>query len=219
MTHVCVSLITAGELRLETARSLTTLIRERPNASVLYHQSGPHLALGRNQIVRKFLSGDCDYLLMVDSDMEFTPENVDQLLADDLPLVAGTCYSTFGGNQWPAVFHSCNDSVGKRTMRPIMGWNDGWPNYPSTDSPPSGIQPLIEVEAVGAAFMMLRRDTLVKMAERYEEPMPWFAEDIRDGVPYGEDLSLCLRLTDMGGSIYVDRRVQIGHYKTVKLGY
>lgn len=60
------------------------------HCSILSMLSGPVLHRARNELVRMYLR-DCDerYLLMVDSDIEFTTDDIDKALAHDAPIVSG----------------------------------------------------------------------------------------------------------------------------------
>jgi len=45
------------------------------------------ISRGRNTIAHRFLKSDCDYLFMIDSDMTFPKDGLEQLLLHDLELV------------------------------------------------------------------------------------------------------------------------------------
>ena len=146
----------------------------------------------RNHIVRWFLDDtDCDKLVSMDSDIGFRAEDLAQLDADDLDCVSGCYYNVFDG-----------------VLKPVAKFLD-------RDDEPD--DPLMEVEAVGAGFSMLSRDLLEKMRAEYGEPCPWFAEPIIDGEHFGEDYAFCRRVREMGSKVYLDLRVQLDHYKTIRV--
>lgn len=217
MAGVCLGVVTSGNLKLETVESLLAVSVAKPRAAewVLLHRAGPYLDDARNELIRKFFLEafeHCDRMLMVDSDIEFLPEDVERLADDDLPIVSGVYRSDYSGNVVPVVYEWFEQENGTRTMGPRLEWPDGPLDADYSDSP------LVEVTGVGAGFLMIRRDVLATMKETYGDPCPWFAEDVFGGVHFGEDLTFCIRAAELGIPIMVDRRVEVAHHKEVRIG-
>lgn len=214
-----VGIITAGSVRAECAESLIYLTISGIPRWVYIHRAGPYLDDARNAVVRQFKeeAQRCDRLLMVDSDIEFKPADVQQLIDDDLPVVSGVYHNLFTskkgatGGITPVVFTWDEDDE-RRSLIPIREWPDGALHEDFSE------RPIVQVEGVGAGFLMIRRDVLDVLEAAYGDPSPWFGEMIRDGVHFGEDLDFCVRCAEREIPIAVDRRVQVRHYKTVGYG-
>jgi hypothetical protein len=200
-----IGVICAGNVKMECVQSLIGALGNHIVDTVYLHQSGPYLDDGRNFLVRVFNSPElehCDRLLMVDSDIEFSPEDVTKLAEDDLPVVSGVYYNPVGQGVLPVVYQ-WGDLDGRHRLLNVTEWGDEGP--------------ISEVDGVGAGFLMIGRDVFHKLEFVYGEPQPWFAEDIVDGIHYGEDLTFCLRAKEAGFSIHVDRDVQVAHHKSARL--
>ena len=82
----------------EFVRSLTSLYAARPDLPqrTIHIIGGPDIADSRNLLVRTFLTLDADRLLMVDTDIVFTPDDVDRLLAVDAAVALGVYLNANG---------------------------------------------------------------------------------------------------------------------------
>lgn len=189
---VMVGVVCPGTIRWECAWSLDQARRANVIEEVRFQQSGPYVDDARNSLVRAFLDSPCDRLLMVDDDVQFMPGDVQRLADDDLPIVSGVYYNTFDG-----------------VLQPVLKLLE--------DTPTDDDTPLLEVAGAGAGFLMMSRTLLEKVGATYGEPCPWFAEPIIDGDHLGEDIELCRRAREAGAPVYADLRVQVAHYKTVRL--
>lgn len=215
MAGVCLAIMSSGTVTVETAQAVTQAQTEKVVDWIFYKRHGPYLDDGRNDLVHDFsapIFKDCDRLLMVDSDIEFTPDDIRQLVEDDLPIVAGVYHSSYEGVILPVVY-SWVAIPGKsaRTLGPITRW-------PDCDLDEDYDEPIIIAPGVGAGFLMIKREVFDVLGEIHGPPCPWFAEEIRDGIHMGEDLCFCLRAADAGFPTHVDRRVQVAHHKQARLG-
>ncbi len=178
-------------------------------AAIMAKQSGPRIASARNAIVREFLGTELEWLLFIDSDMTFSPDALDLLLQTahrwHRPVVGGLCFAQQGGSLFPTIYQRDADRDAFRVAI----------SYPTDTA--------FAVDGTGAAFLLMHRGVLEKLAhERPEHPAPWFEDTVIDegnGVfrERGEDLTFCSRVRDLGIPIYVDARVKIGHVKEVVL--
>ena len=97
---LAVGWVDPGTVRGEFTESVTQLVAyetwHQRLGSVIRTHSGPLLVEGRNLLVEKFLKTDCDWLLMVDTDMTFPYQAAEQLLdtadPERAPVVGGLCY-------------------------------------------------------------------------------------------------------------------------------
>lgn len=213
---VFIGIITPGTVQLECVESLISVIVTKQVKWAKFHRSPPYLDDARNELLLTFheaIYQDCDRILMVDSDIEFTPEDIHQLVVDDLPIVSGVYWSDYGphGGLLPVVYDWTERDDGKRSMVPIREWADGPLTQVEFD------EPVIQTPGVGAGFLMIKREVLDAMRAVYPDPQPWFAEDVINGVHFGEDLCFCIRAAECGFPVHVDRRVQLAHHKHARI--
>lgn len=171
------------------------------------------LSAGRNQACQQFLDlWDAEWLMMVDADMGFDHDSVDRLVesADptDRPVMGGLCFGAKRAGDGPA--HACRthffptlyrlstDDEGRRTFDPAYEWPRGR---------------IVEVSGTGAAFMLIHRSVLERLRAVHGDV--WFEEATENGVPFGEDLSFCLKLIDAKIPLHVDTSVVTSHKKDV----
>lgn len=184
------------------ARFMQSLIklqdREPRLATIVGRYSGPAVALMRNLIVVYFLyETECDYLLMVDTDMVFEPSDVALLLKsanpDTKPVVGGLCFAegNYGGPMVPTLYQG-------------EDMNDIAHDYQRDR--------MYRVAGTGAAFLLIHRKAL--MAFDREAPMPWFNDEIHNGLAVSEDKVFCRRLRSLGIPLWVHTGARIGHVKS-----
>ncbi|WP_435585814.1 hypothetical protein [Micromonospora aurantiaca (nom. illeg.)] len=174
------------------------------------------VAPGRNDIAAQFLDGtDGEWLWMVDTDMGFAPDTVDQLVkaadAELRPVLGGLCFALKRQERGdlyaerfrmaPTVYEylDLGDEVG---FRPIL-------DYPRGQ--------VVQVAATGAACLLMHRSALAKVRGRYGDA--WFDPIVHPtgakGRPrtFSEDLSFCVRLASVDLPIHVDTGVRTSHHK------
>jgi hypothetical protein len=215
-----------GQVDAQFASSLTSLqLHDAKNhghlilrGGIILSETGPRIAHARNALVREFLANTegttvPTYLLMIDSDMGFTPVDVQQLLDDirtvDHPkpgIVGGLCFG--GGHSspmFPTVYGFANEDDAANLVLTRFSF------YPPDE--------LFAVHGTGAAFTLINRELLVEMAAKFDQPTQWYAETVRtkSANDYGEDIVFCLRAHALGWGTWVDSRVKIDHYKRGKL--
>lgn len=196
-----VSYISDGTVRAEFCDSLAALLQRYRVESRIALVSGPRISTSRNNVVRAFLA-DCsaEYLLMLDSDMTFTPDDIRSLVLaaqrEDAHVVGGLCFSVDDdGRIFPTIYEG---DPPKRTY-----------SY-RKDS-------LQEVSATGAACLLMSRTLLEDMAKNCPGPHEFFQETTHKGGEFGEDVTFCVRARHLGYRIYVHTGVQLGHCKTFQL--
>ena len=167
---------------------------------VLPKRSGPRIAAGRNSVVEHFLALDADWLFMVDDDMEFAADAVDQLMraADpqERPIVGGLAIAGGRDGWFPTLTVVTTDGVISRV----------------TDYPPDALVP---VDATGAACLLVHRSVFEKMAQEFPRPWQWFQETSYGEVAVGEDITFCLRARALGFPTFIHTGVKFGHSKQV----
>lgn len=197
-----------GTIHLGTMRSLMTdllALQARGDEWTVYDECGNALiADARALIVAQFLASDCDTLVFIDSDVVWEAGALVRLVDKPVDMVAG-------------IYPQRRDPINYCVK--WLGEGDLWAD------PATG---LLEVAGVPAGFMKVSRKQLEAMVEQYPdtafyvEAAPnqtaWalFA-DYRIGKhKMGEDYAFCRRWTDMGGKVWIDPEIKMGHvgYKT-----
>ena len=173
-------------------------------ANIYQEWSSANVSASRNIVTQRFLDkNDADWLLWIDSDMQWSPFDIDVLLdaADPktMPVLGGLCFGMSMGKPFPTIYHFAEIDGQLTTIR--------MPNYPK-DS-------IFQVAATGAAFLLIHRSALKAMAERnFNEAFPFFQETQNGDKPVGEDLTFCLRVAALGYPLYVHTGVRVGHHKS-----
>lgn len=179
--------------------SLTRLLLvQNPVNHVLDVMSGPDLAKGRNTLVETFLKETTDSrLLMLDSDMVFTPKTVlSMLVASQLNkgVIGGYCVKSDGEPTTYAL--SFNEAYDDTEFVPVAR-----KLLPENS--------LVKVDGTGAACLLIPRSVLEAM-----EYGQWFTPIGEDS----EDLSFCRRLyEETKVPLYVHTGARFGHSKSVVL--
>ena len=156
----------------------------------------------RNKIAQEALDIGADWLLMIDTDMKWKPEDVHNLLQTahptKRPVVGGLCFR----------LSYENEDVGPIYL-PVMY---RFPDSDSLEGHPVGVYSGVEkVDATGAAFLAIHRSVLKMVGS------DWFSH--YPGQPHNsEDFAFMLRLRDAGIPVHVDTRVKIGHSKDLVFG-
>ena len=222
--------INPGQLRLEFELSVHRLKDSTAQlaesglelAATLFNACGPYLDDGRNRVVEAatLMEEPWDWLLFVDSDIEFSVQDVIDLLTwaqEDpaaRPIVGGTYFSSNGSQFFTVAYRL----------------DRGEPTGPYVAIPIDEVSKMVEsgedepmlVDALGTGFMAIHRSVIDEMPKVWLRPQPWFAELVTaldDGKPVhmGEDLTFCARAQEMGYPIWLHTGVRLVHYKTVGL--
>lgn len=212
-TTAVIAWIHPGAVAGEFCQSVAlTLLRDgaahRRIAGFLSLASSPRISYARTRIVDDFLAfaGDPEWLFMVDADMAFDADTLDRLLdvadPEDRPIVGGLCF--VGGREQPPhpTLYRLVDDDGAARLQPILDWPHG---------------ELVQVDATGAACLLVHRTVFEQLQLRYPRPFPWFAETFLDKAQIGEDVTFCLRARRLGIPVHVHTGVEVGHMKTARI--
>ena len=215
-----VAMISGGGMTLPTHGSLVAALSNSRSADGIFvdeafiQPTGPYLDDGRNLCVQRFLRDhSTDYLVFVDSDIEFTRIDLAHLL-----------YSAWG--RWHVLSGAyCSRVNGNPNNTNTIAYRNRRLNGPGSQLVAlenaevlAGVDP-IEVDVVGMGFCVISRPILEYMTLHYERPCPWFFEPIADETHHGEDVGFCLRLRALGIPIGLHRGVRVSHYKTARFNY
>jgi len=192
--HITISILNQGQIRPELTDMLFKLSKQgKYKLSIEYPAKKP-ISYNRNDICKRFLETDSDYLLMFDSDC--IPENVNRILdmADyDKDIIGATVFGfvknmivPFAMKQRPAYKYDVMDT----------DLNNG----------------VIEVDAIGSGVMMIARRVLEAL------PYPFRNDYDPEGIKTrGLDFNFCRRAKKLGFSVWVDTDNKSSHWTTMDL--
>ena len=158
------------------------------------------IPVNRNTIVKKFLDGDWDYLVMLDDDNPCY-KNIFDFLDLDLPVVGGV----YPGKSKNGIIFFAFDVVDV----------DGKPEF--KQRPLDKREGLQKVDGVATGLIVIQRWVLEKMYEHgYTAP---FSESYTEHgeFEYGDDMGFCVKCGELGIDIYAHYDYIGSHFKTVDL--
>lgn len=178
------------------ARSREALTQAGVNSAYLLLVGHCHVDDARNAVVRNFLESDCTELLFLDADVSWEPEGIVQICQRDLDLVGGV---------YP--YRRESDNMPVRILNTCLPDESG----------------LLEVEGLPTGFMKIKRHVLEKVATQSkvyldkEDDTPQVFERITgdDKTRWGGDISFCNKWRALGGKLYADTEIRLGHSATV----
>jgi len=188
-----------------TTQTCPSLLCERVGAG--------QIVRARNDVVKDFLQRNSEYLLFIDSDMGYPPEALQSLLQTartyDLAVTGALCFAHRRS-------HPTDDATQAERCEQVPTLYK-WIETEDT----AGFQTVVDyprntvctVDGTGAAFLLISRKILEKIAEEFGET--WFdqIQHPKRKDPFGEDLSFCIRVAAAGGQIAVDTAVKTAHDK------
>ena len=150
----------------------------------------------REQICKKAVELNYDYVCMVDDDMNGPDDMWDRLLAHDVDIVAPLSF-TRQGKHLPVVYGMIHKFVEGMGFQPIS--THFILNYPRNT--------LFECAATGFGAVCIKTDVLKRV------PPPWFFTFKDDGTKgTGEDIWFCRLMAEKGGArIFCDSSIKMGH--------
>jgi GT2 family glycosyltransferase len=164
----------------------------------------------RNQVAERFLDGDSEWLFIVDTDMGFRPDTLEQLLAAadpvERPIVGGLCFAQREVQLDGMSGFRCQPRV------TIFDWHDG--NFAGVAEYPRDT--LVRCAGTGSACILIHRSVIERL---HADNGPTWYDRIRadNGNLIGEDLSFCLRAGAAGFPVHVHTGVKTSHLKRVWL--
>lgn len=150
--------------------------------------------IARNTLAKQAAMSDCDRVLWLDSDMVFTPDLLERL-SDDMEGREFVCglYSTRKQPYHPTIYKEISVVKTESGLMPKASVYDDYPK----DS-------VFRVCAAGFGAVLMTTDLIRKVGERFGLPF----ERVTG---FGEDLSFCMRVAEMGIPMYCDSRIKLGH--------
>lgn len=143
-----------------------------------------------------FLKSDMDEMLILDTDLKYTPQHITTLLSHDVPLITGIHSKKCLGLVLPIVPLESNP----------WPFAEGSPDVVEVEKAPRGIMKIQR-----SVFSELKRHPEVNACyNTYVEGDAW---NFWQQTPGGEsdDFNFCRRYREVGGRVLVDQRSFVGH--------
>lgn len=150
----------------------------------------------RNQLAKRAIDQNYDRVLWLDSDMDFSPDLMEKLSADldEGREFVSALYFSRKEPRKPIIFEKCGcyylDTGG---TAPIAVYYDEYPK-----------DQIFPIEACGFGGVMMTVDLIKRVQEKYGLPF-------QPALGFGEDLSFCGRVQQLGVQMFCDSRVKMGH--------
>lgn len=165
---------------------------------------GNILPLQRNGAVQRMIG---DWLLFIDDDMVWHPEDIRRLVEAreeiDADMIGALCFRRSSPYQ-PTLFVREQPTAGAYNY--LEDWHDD----------------IVEVDATGMAFVLIHKRVFEMIAG---SPTPPYEQRITMNPPnffrwsgvFGEDLQFCQDAKLAGARIFVDTRIEIGHMSEIEV--
>ena len=194
---------------LSIASSVVLFCRRGISHQLHVNSGDSFIPRARALLLGKFMRTDCSHLLMIDSDMSWQAKDVVRLLEHDVDFVCGGYRQKCQQLKWNfCLLHDPDARPGDPVRVKTRG-------------------DLVSISGAGAGFMLLKRQAVERMIEaapetRFEhvgnEDRPLECWDLFGPVGciahtfYGEDIAFCNRWRRLGGEVWLDPAVQLGHH-------
>lgn len=190
-------------------------------------QQGLYVGENRNVIVQQFMRTDAEWLLQIDTDVEFPPDLPETMLA----LAGGSRKILAASVPLGVPLPGC--ALNRNPSMP-----GEWIYVPEEEITPEGI----ECDAIATAVVLVHREVFEAIADR--EGQCWFLQsgpgavlpDVKDAgsrgawrgtgpmrdrkyIHIGEDVLFSMRAEDAGYRCYCARVPGLRHHKTVPLSH
>lgn len=184
-----------GELDVLYVNSLVESIRECANKNIIlmpvFIANESMLPIARNDLIFYAYESKVDDLVFIDADQNWTPQQLLRLLSHNVDMVAGTCRKKINNEQYVGRLFD--------NEKNIQVNEDG----------------LAKMKGVGTGFLRLSQNCIRQLYESSElydvNKRSVFEYKVIDGNFTGEDLVMCYKWKELGGNIFLDTEITIGH--------
>ena len=173
------------------AQSLAMLRSEYP--TVVGFQIGSLVWDSRLKLAQEAIKAEADFVLWLDSDMEFPPDLLERLMRtlnekEEADIVTGLYFRRVQPYT-PVLFERIQ----------LAGIGANWREF---DELPE--EPVFEVEGCGFGAVLMPTDVLMSVVAKHGDPF-WPIAHL------GEDLAFCIRARELGYRIFCDQTIRLGH--------
>ena len=201
---IYVAVLNQGWIRAELVFLLTKWVRESPYNLFLTLPAQKPIMNNRNDIVKKFLLTDFDYLLMLDDDI-IPPADFLTLVDYDKDVIGGLCFACKNKEGHDIILPLALEK--RKSEREDVEWK-----YRPLKL--NGNEGLIEVDAIGTGAMIIARRVL-----EHPKMKPAFIDYYdKEGLRIeGLDLSFCRRAKENGFKVYTHTNFPCSHWTYMDL--
>lgn len=186
----------------------------------------------RNNIAAKFLANEqFTHIMCIDADISWEPEDVLKMLWHDKDIMTGAY--PIKKIHWDRVSHDVkrnipDNELAERSLRFVV-------NAAKNNNVLNVSNGAIEIYDAGTGFMLIKRQTFEKLIESYpelkytddtgsltEEECKWtyaffnsYIDDFRNRF-LSEDYGFCRYWQNIGGKVWVDPAIKLGHLGRMK---
>jgi hypothetical protein len=191
----------------------------------------------RNELIKYFMQSDSTHLFFIDADIQFTANDIFQLLAHDEDVVVGSY--PLKSVRWDYLKDSdianisSVDELRQRTTSYVVNYK-----FANEENFKKGIpnikNGLVELEVAGTGFMCIKRHVIETMIEKmpqikYRKEENYLQGINDDGVRWAifdseidkergyflsEDYTFCRRWQRLGGQVWLDPTIKLTHWGT-----
>lgn len=184
---------------ISLAETIKFLADNEIETTIQINTAGTLLVAERNRLINFFLISDATHMLCIDADIGWSAQTVKDFIDFDEEFVAGA-YLTRKGREF-----KCK------------------PKYNPAYSLVKSEKHLIEMDYIGAGFMLLKRSVFEKMIDKFPElafksDIPlfefgycFFNTEVFQGHFLSEDYVFCRRAREAGVRIWVDPLIEFDH--------
>ena len=157
--------------------------------------TGPNQADNRNESIEKAQKLGVDWIIFIDDDMVCRPDHIVRLIQRDKDICGGLCVL----KTWP---YNPTVKQWRNQGEQVCGETADKDGFYQMDF---NIGDLVECDATGSAFLLIRMSVFDKMEK------PYFRYGVLRDESMGHDYHFCKAAKKVGFRIFVDTSVQIGH--------
>ena len=177
----------------------------------------------RNKSLNKFMNTDCSHLLFIDSDIEFQPEAVMDLLLFDKDV--SCCVYPIKGFNWNKFMYSIQNEQNSKEHPSSRGLDYAYNIMYNDKNELIKNGDFIRVNQSSTGFMMIKREIVEKLNKKHTEleiisdelsnndtkMYGLFCCMIKDKQYLSEDYSFCQRVNDIGGQVWINVKHNLNH--------
>lgn len=149
----------------------------------------------RNMACKDAIEIGADWVLFIDSDMDFPPDTLSRLKAANADIACTDMWS----RGWPSF---------RTVMRLSEPKEDGLKQAVPVPGSPTGVE---AVDVCGMACTLIKTSLLRRMTEKWpDQPIFWSGQ-------HGEDATFCFKAKEIGATMKCDFGVVAGHWGTARM--
>jgi hypothetical protein len=204
----------SSKFLMSWTNSLMELMRQSENFVFLNHYTSI-VSHTRNQLIRSFPGEEpnnknilpfdgkleAKKIIFIDDDMVWNYEDLEKIMKSDKDIISGFCKTIF---------------VNDKNQNYLSAIKN---NKMLTEDDIKNKTELIEVDAVGFAFVAINFEVFQKIKFPWFQTYDFFNEEDERVVNVGEDFDFCQKAISAGYKIYADPTIKVGHEKLKVLDF